>query len=149
MAEATQNDRSKTAPDATMLLDCAFDQAALAGLRYELRVCGAAQGLADLALFNFVLAINEIATNAIRYAGGHGHLRLSRDGDTMRCAIADHGPGIPRRYTTDRARPPRPGRLAGHGLWLAQHICTSIEIETDPPPGTRVLLRFALPAVGT
>jgi anti-sigma regulatory factor (Ser/Thr protein kinase) len=145
MTEAAHNDRQDPAQaDVVPLLDCSFDQTALAGVRYELRAYGAANGLTDQALFNFVLAVNEIMTNTIRHAGGHGHLKLWRNEAGLWCKITDRGPGIPRRYSGAGPAQPKPGHLAGHGLWLARHICTSVEIKSGRP-GARVLLRFALP----
>ncbi|MFL5516577.1 MAG: ATP-binding protein [Gemmatimonadales bacterium] len=148
MAEASRNDRSHTVPTGSVvLLECKFDQASLAALRGELTTCGAANGLTGLALSRFVLAVNEITTNAVRYAGGGGQLRLWRHGDSLWCRIVDDGPGITRRRLNE-SHQPRPGHMVGHGLWLARQICDSLDIETDRQSGTRVLLRYALPAAG-
>jgi serine/threonine-protein kinase RsbW len=144
MAETYRQDQPRTVPDgAVSLLECKFDQGSLAALRGELVRCGAANGLIDPALPNFVLAINEITTNAVRYAGGHGQLQLWRYDDNLFCRVADDGPGIARRHL-DQAHRPRPGYIGGHGLWLARQISDSIAVETDRASGTRVLLRFAL-----
>jgi serine/threonine-protein kinase RsbW len=130
-------------PDgAVPLLECKFDQTSLSSLRGELARCGAANGLADPALPNVVLAINEIATNAVRYAGGHGQLQLWRFEGSLFCRVADDGPGIPRRHL-DESHRSRPGYIDGHGLWLARQIADSLAVETDRS-GTCVLLRFAL-----
>jgi len=135
-------------PDgAVPLLDCKFDRTGLAALRAELTRCGAANGLADLALSNFVLAVNEITTNAVRHGGGHGRLRLWRDRDDLCCLVVDDGPGIPRRHLSESHRP-EPGHIGGHGLWLARHICDNVVIESDRSSGTRVLLRRVVPATG-
>jgi anti-sigma regulatory factor (Ser/Thr protein kinase) len=144
MAETSERDQPRTVPDgAVPLLECKFDQGSLAALRGELARCGAANGLTDPALPNFVLAINEITTNAVRYAGGQGQLQLWRRADNLFCRIADDGPGIPRRHL-DQSHRPRPGYIGGHGLWLARQIADSIAVETDRLSGTRVLLRIAL-----
>ena len=136
-------DSERQVPDgAVPLLDCKFDQTSLAALRGELARCGAANGLADPELPNVVLAINEITTNAVRYAGGHGQLQVWRFDSSLFCQIADHGPGIPRRHL-DESHRSRPGYIGGHGLWLARQIADSLAVETDKT-GTRVLLRFAL-----
>jgi serine/threonine-protein kinase RsbW len=136
---------SRDVPDgAVPLLECKFDRASLAALRSELGRCGAANGLTEPALPNVVLAINEIATNAVRYAGGHGQLQLWRFEDNLFCRVADDGPGIPPHHL-DQSHRPRPGYIGGHGLWLARQISDSIAVETDRLSGTCVLLRFALP----
>jgi serine/threonine-protein kinase RsbW len=148
MAETIRDSQPLAGPETLVpLLETMFDQASLAALRREVSRCGAANGLIDLALSNFVLAVNEIATNAVRYAGGRGELRLWREGDDLWCRVVDNGPGIPRRYL-NLTRRPAPDQIGGHGLWLARHICASVDIETDRSSGTRVLLRYTLPAAG-
>jgi len=148
MVEALRGDRRGPAPDgAVTLLDRTFDRFSLAALRRDLSECGAANGLVDLALANFVLAVNEIVTNAVRFAGGHGDLLLWRDQDSLWCRVVDDGPGVPERYL-HRSPPPKPGHIGSHGLWLARHICESVQIESDRTSGTRVLLRYPLPDAG-
>ena len=148
MADTSAADQPWIMPDdAVPLLELKFDQASLGTLRAELGRCAEVNGLAETDLSNFILAVNEIATNAIRYAGGHGRLSLWRCGPQLCCLVVDDGPGIPRRHL-DQARRPTPGHIGGHGLWLARHICTSIQIDSDRRSGTRVLLQYALPAVG-
>jgi serine/threonine-protein kinase RsbW len=148
MAETSREGEPPTAPNgAVALLECKFDRAAIAALRGEVSRCGTTNGLTDIALSNFVLAVNEITTNAVRYAGGHGQLRLWRHGNDLWCQVVDDGPGIPAHVLNESHRP-KPGHIRGRGLWLARHICASVEIETDRSSGTRVLLRYALPATG-
>jgi anti-sigma regulatory factor (Ser/Thr protein kinase) len=125
-----------------MLLAVEFGRDSLGTVRDGLAKCGADSGLVDLALTNFVLAVNEIATNAVRHGGGGGRVRLWRSGSDLWCEVADTGRGIPpgRTYGVNR---PRPGHIGGWGLWLARHLCDRVDIETGGS-GTRVLLRYAL-----
>jgi serine/threonine-protein kinase RsbW len=119
-----------------------FDAGSLAGLRAALSQCGAALGLDELSLARFVLAVNEVATNAVRHGGGRGALRLWRDGTSLWCEVVDQGRGIPR----GRLRPdhrPKPGHIGGWGLWLVHHICTTVDIDTGRD-GTRVRLAYPL-----
>jgi serine/threonine-protein kinase RsbW len=132
-------------PDGDAPLEHTFDRSSLAALRSELSRYAVAHGLTDAALANFVLAINEIATNAVRYAGGHGQVRVWRQGGELWCRVTDDGHGIPRRYLEQSHRPD-PLHVSGHGLWLARHICAGVEIETGRATGTRVLLRYPLPS---
>ncbi|MEV4642919.1 ATP-binding protein [Actinoplanes sp. NPDC049548] len=90
----------------------------LDGLRHEVTRLAERNGLTDPALYRFVLAVHELATNAVRHGGGHGHLELRRTDDHLRCRITDHGPGIPQVHPPGR---PAPGALSGRGLWLAGH----------------------------
>jgi serine/threonine-protein kinase RsbW len=129
------------------LLERKFDTASLSALRAEINRCGAASGLTDIPLYNFVVAVNEITTNAVRYAGGHGQLVMWRRGGDLWCRVTDEGPSIPKRWL-DESHRPQPGRIGGSGLWLTRHICQSVEIETGRTTGTRVLLRYAIPGPG-
>jgi anti-sigma regulatory factor (Ser/Thr protein kinase) len=125
-------------------LDYSFETASLSALRGEIGGFGAANGLTGIPLYNFVVAVNEITTNAVRYAGGHGRLEMWRQADDLWCRVTDRGSGVPKRWLNASHRP-KPDRIGGSGLWLARHICRSVEIETDRKSGTRVLLRYALP----
>ena len=136
--------RSTVPVDAAVLLDCLFDRTTLAAMRGELHRCGARSGLSDVALTHVVMAVNEIATNAIRYAGGRGRLSLSRHRNALWCVITDQGPGIPPRCLAPASRR-RADQIGGQGIWLAQQICASLDIDTGRS-GTRMVLRFALRA---
>ena len=92
MAEAPPEHRPM-ASDGDSPLERKFDRASLAALRSELSRYAAGHGLTDLALANFVLAVNEIATNAVRYAGGQGQVRVWRQGRELWCRAYRTPPG--------------------------------------------------------
>jgi len=104
-----------------------FALADLVAVRHEVAEFGAMHGLTDVALYRFVVAVNELTTNAVRHGGGAGRLELRRAGTVLRCRVVDGGPGLP-------AEPPRvptpPRALSGRGLWLAQRNTDSIEIDS-------------------
>jgi anti-sigma regulatory factor (Ser/Thr protein kinase) len=130
-------------PDGAVPLFAAdFDATSLAALRGQLTDQGGLCGLTDLGLSNFVLAVNEIATNAVRHGGGRGRLRLWRLDPDLWCEIADEGRGIPKERLNGSHKP-KPGHIGGWGLWLARHLCVSIDVETGRT-GTRILMRYAL-----
>jgi anti-sigma regulatory factor (Ser/Thr protein kinase) len=144
MGEASRSTDARPVPDgAILLLSGEFDRNTLGDLRDELTKCCADTGLADLALSNYVLAINEIATNAVRHGGGDGQARLWRSATDLWCEVIDTGRGIPP-HRMDGYERPKPGHIGGWGLWLARHLCDGVDIETGRS-GTRVVLRFALP----
>ena len=77
------------------LLDTVFGWSDLGQLRHLVAVRCLAAGLAAAQVDDFVLAIHEIAANAIMHAGAGGRLILSRTGNGLRCLIADTTPVIP------------------------------------------------------
>jgi anti-sigma regulatory factor (Ser/Thr protein kinase) len=118
-------------------LERRFTLTELAAVRHEVERFGARHGLAELALYRFVVAVNELTTNAVRHGGGAGRLELRRLGDVLRCRVIDEGPGLP----ADRRRIVRaPAQaLSGRGLWLARQIAASLDIDTGPS-GTSITL---------
>ncbi|WP_280841626.1 ATP-binding protein [Micromonospora sp. A200] len=77
-----------------------------------------AVGLTGDAGYDFVLAVHELATNAVRHGGGRGHLELRRQDDVLTCEIIDQGPApghLP-------VRLPAVDTAGGRGLWLAHQL---------------------------
>jgi anti-sigma regulatory factor (Ser/Thr protein kinase) len=77
------------------LLDTVFGWSDLGPLRRLLTARCAAAGLSGPQVDDFVLAIHEIAANAIMHAGAGGRLILRRTGAGLRCLITDTAPVIP------------------------------------------------------
>ena len=145
MATMSDRDNHRTMPDgAVPLVECDFDRDHLGLLREELGKQAAAYGLLDRHQFNFILAVNEITTNALRHAGGRGRLQLWRHGDSLWCEVSDDGPGIAQRCL-DAVDGALPRTTGGHGLWLVRRLCHSLQIDTGPE-GTRILLRHVIPS---
>jgi anti-sigma regulatory factor (Ser/Thr protein kinase) len=74
------------------LLDIVFGWSDLGQLRRLVAGRCAASGLAPGQVDDFVLAIHEIAANAIMHAGAGGRLILRRTAAGLRCLIADTAP---------------------------------------------------------
>ncbi|MFE0627672.1 ATP-binding protein [Streptomyces sp. NPDC058864] len=78
----------------------------------------------------FVLAVNEVASNAITHGGGRGRLMLRRTDGEVQCRITDSGPGF------DAAVIPEllPGldSRCGRGLWLARLVTDRLTIGQGP-----------------
>ncbi|WP_262284311.1 ATP-binding protein [Micromonospora sp. MA102] len=111
--------------ETSSLLSRAFTAASITELRHAVAAAVAAAGLTGEPAEDFVLAVHELATNAVRHGGGTGHLHLRRQGDLLLCDVVDHGPGI-------GAPPIRqvPGDAAGgRGLWLADHLADSLSLR--------------------
>lgn len=77
---------------------------------------------------DIVLAVHEVASNAIVHGGGRGHLRVERAGDELVFHVKD-GNGSPTRPVV---RPPDPDAPRGRGLWLAEHLADLLHIDTTP-----------------
>ena len=90
---------------------------------------------------DLVLAVNEVVSNAIRYAGGRGHLTVEHVPDGLLVEVCDHGPGLPPAITSD---PPSPDATGGRGMWLIRKLCPDLEIISGPS-GVTVRLFMTTP----
>ena len=125
--------RTLPAPPATVR-ELPFTGAQLGSLRRFLSQWASEQALDADATDELVLAINELATNSIRYGGGQGTLRTWRDADSLVCEVLDAG------HIEDpligRSRPAA-NEHTGRGLWLVHQLCDQVEIHSSPA-GTTV-----------
>ncbi|SEG88877.1 Anti-sigma regulatory factor (Ser/Thr protein kinase) [Nonomuraea solani] len=121
-----------------------FDLRTLAEVRHEVeRFCGR-WNLDGLALYRFVVAVNEITTNAVRHGGGSGRLLLWYAGHRLHCRVTDRGPGMPEQLA-DRPAPPE--SPSGRGLWLARHNVGRFTVHSDADGTTITLEHQVMPVV--
>ncbi|MDI6105135.1 ATP-binding protein [Actinoplanes sp. NEAU-A12] len=134
-------------PDVDLPLIRWFQQADLPAVRTHLQTVATHHALADADRYRFVLAAHEAMTNAVLHGGGHGQLLLWQGEGHLWCEVSDHGPGLSgTSLPIHRPGSGTPDCLApGHGLWLIQQACTSLDIITDST-GTRLLLGYRLPS---
>ena len=90
---------------------------------------------------DFVLAVNEVATNSVRHAGGHGTLRLWIEDDTLVCEVRDEG--RIEDALVGRARP-EVDAPSGRGLWVANQLCDLVQLRSGAD-GTTVRLPMRAP----
>ncbi|HEX4816202.1 MAG TPA: ATP-binding protein [Nonomuraea sp.] len=125
-------------------LACDFDRGSLVAVRREVERISRERGLTDLALYRFLIAVNEIMTNAVRHGGGRGRLTLWRAGGRLFCRVDDRGPGMAPPPPYDD-RPPPPDSMNGRGLWLARRNVAGFTLRTGPD-GTSITLEAGPPA---
>ena len=114
-----------------------------AGSLYLLRQAVAA-GMGEARAQDVVLAVNELASNAIRHGAGRGRLRMWDQDGAVCCQVEDAG------------RAPRGGRpgagagpgaagwpyVHGHGLWVVRLLADQMSAVSGPR-GTCVTVRSA------
>lgn len=132
------------------MLDREFDTAALAGLREAVLGCAAACGMPEGRAVDVMLAVHELAANAVRHGPGRGRLRIHVTASTLRCEVSDPG-GSSRGPDGAGGQPlAAPGAVPwpveqGHGLWLACKVADHLRVSSGPH-GTLITAAFTLPA---
>ncbi|MER5971413.1 ATP-binding protein [Streptomyces sp. NPDC002055] len=124
------------------LLELLFGGEDLPGLRLRVTQCAALAGLDEPRLGDFVLAVHEVACNAVEHGGGRGRLLLHHHDGALRCRVTDDGPG----FTEEVIPPDPPGILSGEGgrgLWLTRQLTDRLEIAAGAV-GAVVTLVIAL-----
>lgn len=104
-----------------------FDANTLHLLRQRVRAYWIAAGMPEGRASDFILAVHELAANAVRHGPGEGRLLLGAVPGGLRCEVSDTGAG------------PRPWALRpGHGLWIVDQVAVS-----SGPGGFRVTAVFS------
>ena len=124
------------------ILTVPFDRANLTELRSLVAASADHAGLAARRIEDLVIVASELATNAVRHAGGSGVLRLWLGGGALHCSVTDEGPGL--------VEPDRAGaRLVpitseeGRGLWLARQLSDGLSVVVGAR-GTNATAKFSL-----
>jgi anti-sigma regulatory factor (Ser/Thr protein kinase) len=131
-------------PVLPVLLDRSFGQDDITVLRHEVTARLRPLGLSADRRHGYILAVNEVITNVVLHAGGHGRLVLKLDAGSVWCVVTDAGPGIPGDYL-DAPQAPEAFELGGRGLWLTHQLCDEVTTATGPI-GTSIGLRIGLDA---
>ncbi len=120
MASDLSPDPAHAAGGALMSQD--FSAATVTALRHRLAAAVTGAGLAGDAGYDFILAVHELVTNAVRHGGGHGHLDLRRQDDVLICEVSDEGAA----QGTLPVRLPAVDVAGGRGLWLAHQLAEGL-----------------------
>ncbi len=106
-----------------------FGRLTLFELRAFIRHQVGENGVGGESLEDFVTAVNEVATNSVRYGGRCASATLWPEDGTVICEVRDSG-----KFHQPLAGRSRPGahELEGRGLWLANQLCDLIQIRSYP-----------------
>ncbi|MEU4804465.1 sensor histidine kinase [Actinosynnema sp. NPDC023587] len=111
-------------PDA---LERRFDVDRLTETRHAVAAFARDAHLPEERVEDLVLAVNELATNSVVHADGHGVVLLWREGPTAVCEVRDQGrlvnPMVGRRH-------PGPSAHGGYGVMLVNLLCDLVRVHT-------------------
>ncbi len=128
------------------MLDQWFDAETLVGLRKAVLAEAVAAGMPRDRANDVVLAVHELAANAVCHGGGTGRVQVHVADGSLHCQVTDAG-----QATTDG--PARMGAMIavrpwqlqqGHGLWLVRNLANQFAIAPSAA-GAQVTAVFALP----
>ena len=141
---------------ATSVLDQGFDGSSLSALRTAAQACAAQAGMPAERVTDVVIALHELAANAVRHGAGSGRLRIWDHVGALYCRVDDEGPaatlpgaadghagtdGAPSQNLAD-GWPCEPG----HGLWLARQVADQMTLRCDSR-GTSAVITFSVTAI--
>jgi anti-sigma regulatory factor (Ser/Thr protein kinase) len=118
-----------------------FDTRSLSDLRDLVSRRSGEAGLSATQTLGLTMAVNEVATNSVRYGGGAGTLRMWSDGGSLVAEVRDSG------VITDPLvgrQTPDADQEGGRGLWMVNQFCDLVQVRSLPD-GVRVRLHMALP----
>jgi anti-sigma regulatory factor (Ser/Thr protein kinase) len=136
------------------MLDQEFTSDTLHLLRQAVIAHATALGMPEGRATDVMIAVHELAANAVRHGGGTGQVRLCIAAGAMHIQVAD--PGLTRfdvvpsaafsgrvPGSADSQPEPWPYR-AGHGLGLVREVADQVTAMTGPN-GSQVTASFTLP----
>ena len=130
-----------------------FDAGSLYALRAAVAAHATRAGVPEPRVRDIVLAVHELAVNAIRHGAGHGRLLITNHGGVLRCQVTDDGrpPAAPggTEPETQATAPdaPRWSSQHGHGLWVVRHVVDHLSVQSGSG-GTIAAASFTLPSPG-
>jgi anti-sigma regulatory factor (Ser/Thr protein kinase) len=135
-----------------MLLDQRFDAGTLHVLRTAVREFAAGAGMPPRRADDVMIAVHELAANAVRHGAGTGRLRMWTAARVLCCQFDDAGPpglrepgrdGEQELAGTGGAETGAWPLQSGHGLWLARELAGQMNV-TAGRDGSRVTAVFTL-----
>ncbi len=137
-----------------MTLDQQFDKGTLHVVRETVLTRAIAAGMGGDRATDVMIAVHEIAANAVRHGGGTGRIHLQVTRGELVIQVSDPGPasldGRGRAGSTGERHPSVPPALPqpwpfqpGHGLWLARQVAARSSVDSGPA-GSRVTVAFTV-----
>jgi anti-sigma regulatory factor (Ser/Thr protein kinase) len=136
---------------APAVLDQCFDAGSLSALRASTQACAAQAGMPAERATDLVIALHELAANAVRHGAGSGRLRIWDHAGSLYCRVDDDGsadgpPGPIGAGSASQNLADRWPREPGHGLWLARQVADQLTLHADSR-GTSAVITFNLSAI--
>ena len=142
---------------APSVLDQCFDASSLSALRASTQACAAQAGMPAERATDVVIALHELAANAVRHGAGSGRLRIWDRVGALYCRIDDDGSVDDDGSAAGTAGPIGAGsasqnladrwpREPGHGLWVARQVADQMTLRSDAR-GTSAVITFGLSAI--
>jgi anti-anti-sigma factor len=141
------------------ILDQTFDADSLYALRAAVAAHASDAGLPPGRADDLVIAVHELAANAVRHGAGHGRLRIRKSDQALFCEISDDGAPPPAsaadetpQETTAETTHDTPDAAQwrtepGHGLALVRQVADQTSLRSGPS-GTLATISFGLAPSG-
>ncbi len=140
------------------LVDLAFDSDTLHEVRAAVRIQTRQAGLPDDRAGDVVLAVHELAANAVSHGAGAARLRIWNLGGALHCQVDDGSPPAPGHdggpadghHHDEADMRSFPGVIEAwkaaprHGLRVVQQVADRMQVLPGPQ-GSRVTVTFDLP----
>lgn len=104
-----------------VILDECFDASTLQLLRDQAVASATAAGVPPDLAPDVLIAVHELAANAVRHGAGTGRLVMRAAVGVLQCQVSDAGPGTGH-------WPVRPG----HGLWIVETLARQLRARSGP-----------------
>jgi anti-anti-sigma factor len=143
-------------PGTPPILDQPFDADSLYALRAAAAAHASQAGMAEGRCGDLVIAIHELAANAVRHGAGMGQLRMWNIAGALHCRVSDDGAPQPRSHAGDEGGVTGPAAQDmaaawpyqhGHGLWMVGQVADQFSLRSGRD-GTIGTVVFALPTSG-
>lgn len=134
-----------------MTLNQQFDRTTLSSVRETALARAVAAGMTGERAADVMIAVHELAANAVLHGGGTGRMQMSAVGGELVIVISDSGPASLAGYPAGAPGGQRPAGAAdpawpyqpGHGLWLVRRVASRLSVDSGPA-GSRVTVAFTL-----